>query len=77
MFKKQELLFYDVKILGSTEETKGISIGISFLEEQFYNIIDIGKEFNEKYLLLSLNMNVKDIKKINEIEKFFRIIKKS
>ena len=69
--EQKELLFYDVKILGTTEETKGISIGISFLEEQFYNILDIGKEFNENYLLFSLNMNVKDIKKMNEIEKFF------
>ena len=69
--EQKELLFYDVKILGITEETKGISIGISFLEEQFYNILDIGKEFNENHLLFSLNMNVKDIKKMNEIEKFF------
>ena len=68
---QKELLFYDVKILGTTEETKGISIGISFLEEQFYNILDIGKEFNENYLLFSLNMKVKDIKKMNEIEKIF------
>ena len=65
------MLSYDVKI-GSKEEVKGISIELSVLgEEQFNKLIDVEKEVEGLYLLISFNFKVKDINKINEIQTFF------
>ncbi len=66
------MLSYDVKIMGNKEETKGISMELSILgEEQFNKFTDVGKEIEGFYLLISLNLKVKDINRINEIETFF------
>ena len=70
--KLKNMLSYDVKIIGSKEETKGISIELSILgEEQFNKFIDVEKDVEGVYLLISLNLKVKDINKINEIQTFF------
>jgi len=65
------MLSYDVKI-GSKEEVKGISMELSILgEEQFNKFIDIEKDIEGVYLLISFNLKVKDRNKINETQTFF------